>query len=114
MIKLQYHRVFYRCCCWQCFRLQYFDVDFFRTVEVFVVALPSLIQFSMYRVFGQVILYENAALAESLCHLNKWDHCTIPIHALEVALQLRQLDTVAFFLRNQQNGKLAVLCHVLC
>lgn len=51
-------------------------------------------------------MYENAAMADSLCHINRWDHCAIPIHALEVALKLRQLDTVAFFLKNQENGKL--------
>ena len=50
-------------------------------------------------------MYENAGLADSLCYVNQWDHCTIPIHALEVALKLRQLDTVAFFLKNQDKGK---------
>ena len=50
-------------------------------------------------------MYENAGLADSLCFVNQWDHCTIPIHALEVALKLRQLDTVAFFLKNQDKGK---------
>ena len=49
-------------------------------------------------------MYENAGLADSLCFVNQWDHCTIPIHALEVALKLRQLDTVAFFLKNQDKG----------
>jgi len=52
-------------------------------------------------------MYENAGLADSLCFVNQWDHCTIPIHALEVALKLRQLDTVAFFLKNQDKGKIA-------
>ena len=51
-------------------------------------------------------MYENAGLADSLCFVNQWDHCTIPIHALEVALKLRQLDTVAFFLKNQDKGKI--------
>lgn len=52
-------------------------------------------------------MYENAGLADSLCFANQWDHCTIPIHALEVALKLRQLDTVAFFLKNQDKGNAA-------
>lgn len=52
-------------------------------------------------------MYENAGLADSLCFVNQWDHCTIPIHALEVALKLRQLDTVAFFLKNQDKGNAA-------
>lgn len=51
-------------------------------------------------------MYENAGLADSLCYVNQWDHCTIPLHALEVALKLRQLDTVAFFLKNQDKGKI--------
>ena len=51
-------------------------------------------------------MYENAGLADSLCFVNQWDHCTIPIHALEVALKLRQLDTVAFFLKNQDKGEI--------
>ena len=54
-------------------------------------------------------MYENAGLADALCFVNQWDHCTIPIHALEVALKLRQLDTVAFFLKNQDKGKLYYL-----
>lgn len=53
-------------------------------------------------------MYENAGLADSLCFVNQWDHCTIPIHALEVALKLRQLDTVAFFLKNQDKGKITL------
>ncbi|XP_068741533.1 spatacsin-like isoform X2 [Montipora capricornis] len=52
----------------------------------------------------KVIMYENAGLADALCFVNQWDHCTIPIHALEVALKLRQLDTVAFFLKNQDKA----------
>ena len=59
-------------------------------------------------------MYENAAMADSLCHINHWDHCTIPIHALEVALKLRQLDTVAFFLKNQENGKFLLFFPFSC
>lgn len=57
-------------------------------------------------------MYENAGLADSLCFANQWDHCTIPIHALEVALKLRQLDTVAFFLKNQDKGNAAWVCRI--
>ena len=49
-------------------------------------------------------MYENAALAEALCRINQWDHCVIPLEALKVALKHRQLDTVAFFLKTQENG----------
>lgn len=50
-------------------------------------------------------MYENAALAEAVCHINQWDHCIIPLEALQVALKHRQLDTIAFFLKTQENGK---------
>jgi hypothetical protein len=62
--------------------------------------------------FIQVIMYENAALAEALCHINQWDHCVIPLEALQVALKHRQLDTVAFFLKTQENGILEIFINL--
>ena len=55
------------------------------------------------------MLYETASAADTLCHLNEWDRCSIPMHALHVGLKNRQLDTVAFFLKSKENGK----CHIL-
>ncbi|PIK35258.1 hypothetical protein BSL78_27916 [Apostichopus japonicus] len=52
---------------------------------------------------NKLMMYKNASLAETVSHLNQWDHCSIPIHALEVGLRHRQLDTVAFFLERQRN-----------
>lgn len=46
-------------------------------------------------------MYGSAAVAEEVCHLNHWDQCSLPLNALETALQLRQLDIVSFFLRNR-------------
>ncbi|XP_078373747.1 spatacsin-like isoform X3 [Oculina patagonica] len=66
-------------------------------------AVPAF-DISQDQLVHKVIMYENAGLADSLCFVNQWDHCTIPIHALEVALKLRQLDTVAFFLKNQDKA----------
>ena len=40
-------------------------------------------------------------MAEEVCRLNRWDRCSLPINTLETALQLRQLDTVSFFLRSR-------------
>ncbi|XP_013406016.1 spatacsin isoform X2 [Lingula anatina] len=52
---------------------------------------------------NKLMLYENATVADTLCRLNSWDRCSIPIHALEVGLKHRQLDTVAFFLKSREN-----------
>ena len=46
-------------------------------------------------------MYGSASVAEEVCHLNRWDQCSLPLNALETALELRQLDTVSFFLRNR-------------
>ena len=50
-------------------------------------------------------MYGNASIAEEVCQLNRWDNCSLPINALETALELRQLDTLAFFLRSRETGK---------
>ncbi|XP_033634267.1 spatacsin-like [Asterias rubens] len=52
---------------------------------------------------NKLMIYSSASLAETVCHLNHWDHYSIPIHALEVGLKQRQLDTVAFFLKSREN-----------
>ncbi|XP_072050240.1 spatacsin-like [Amphiura filiformis] len=52
---------------------------------------------------NQLMIYKSASVAESLCLQNSWDHCSIPIHALEVGLRHRQLDTVAFYLKSREN-----------
>ena len=54
--------------------------------------------------YFQLMLYDSAGVADVLCRLNNWDRCSIPVHALEVGLQHRQLDTVAFFLKSRENG----------
>ncbi|XP_038076708.1 spatacsin-like [Patiria miniata] len=52
---------------------------------------------------NKLMIYSSASLAETVCHLNHWDHYSIPIHALEIGLKQRQLDTVAFFLKSREN-----------
>nr|XP_054756524.1 spatacsin-like [Lytechinus pictus] len=54
-------------------------------------------------VVNKMMVYKSAAVTEALCHLNNWDHCSIPIHALEIGLKHRQLDTIAFFLKSREN-----------
>ena len=62
--------------------------------------LLSLLIFCVFGMF-QVLMYGSASVAEEVCHLNRWDQCSLPLNALETALELRQLDTVSFFLRNR-------------
>jgi spatacsin len=53
---------------------------------------------------AKVLIYGSAGVAEEVCHLNQWDQCSLPLNALETALQLRQLDIVSFFLRNRESS----------
>ena len=57
----------------------------------------------------QLMLYESAGVADTLCHNNQWQRCTVPLHALEAGLQHRQLDTVAFFLKSRENSMYQML-----
>ena len=59
----------------------------------------------MYNTHYQLLMYGNAQVVEEVCHLNHWDKCSLPISALETALELRQLDTLSFFLRRKETGK---------
>uniref|UniRef100_A0A1X7UB94 Uncharacterized protein n=1 Tax=Amphimedon queenslandica TaxID=400682 RepID=A0A1X7UB94_AMPQE len=50
---------------------------------------------------AKVLMYGSASVAEEVCHLNRWDQCSLPLNAPETGLELRQLDIVSFFLRNR-------------
>ncbi|CAI5792574.1 Spatacsin_C domain-containing protein [Podarcis lilfordi] len=52
---------------------------------------------------NRLIIHGSAGTVDSLCQLNGWGRCSIPIHALEAGLENRQLDTVDFFLKNKEN-----------
>ncbi len=56
-----------------------------------------------------MLMFGSANVAEEVCHLNRWDKCSLPINALETALELRQLDTLAFFLRSRDSGMASVI-----
>ncbi|XP_066490937.1 spatacsin [Tiliqua scincoides] len=52
---------------------------------------------------NRLIIHGSAGTVDTLCQLNGWGRCSIPIHALEAGLENRQLDTVDFFLKNKEN-----------
>ncbi|NXQ10949.1 SPTCS protein, partial [Peucedramus taeniatus] len=51
----------------------------------------------------RLMMFGSAAVVDSLCHLNGWERCSIPIHALEAGLENRQLDTVDLFLKSKES-----------
>ncbi|KAM6351541.1 spatacsin isoform 3-T4 [Alca torda] len=59
---------------------------------------------------NRLMIYGSAGVVDSVCHLNGWERCSIPIHTLEVkksvscltGLENRQLDTVDLFLKSKE------------
>ncbi|KFQ35863.1 Spatacsin, partial [Merops nubicus] len=51
----------------------------------------------------RLMIYGSAGVVDALCHLNGWERCSIPIHALEAGLENRQLDTVDLFLKSKES-----------
>eukprot|EP00079_Xenopus_tropicalis_P022344 XP_012814212.1 PREDICTED: spatacsin isoform X2 [Xenopus tropicalis] len=49
----------------------------------------------------RLMIHGSASTADTLCLLNKWGRCSVPIHTLEAGLDNRQLDTVDFFLKSK-------------
>ncbi|NXI16377.1 SPTCS protein, partial [Irena cyanogastra] len=52
---------------------------------------------------SRLMMFGSATAVDSLCHLNGWERCSIPIHALEAGLENRQLDTVDLFLKSKES-----------
>ncbi|XP_054243890.1 spatacsin [Indicator indicator] len=52
---------------------------------------------------NRLMIYGSAGVVDAVCHLNGWERCSIPIHALEAGLENRQLDTVDLFLKSKEN-----------
>ncbi|XP_051484841.1 spatacsin [Apus apus] len=52
---------------------------------------------------NRLMMYGSAGVVDSLCHLNGWERCSIPLHALEAGLENRQLDTVDLFLKSKES-----------
>ncbi|XP_012865545.1 PREDICTED: spatacsin isoform X1 [Dipodomys ordii] len=65
----------------------------------------SLILFGLTQeeFLNRLMIHGSASTVDSLCHLNGWGRCLIPIHALEAGIENRQLDTVDFFLKSKEN-----------
>ncbi|KAJ3595909.1 hypothetical protein NHX12_002321 [Muraenolepis orangiensis] len=55
------------------------------------------------RLLGRLMVFGKAATVDTLCHLNTWGRCSIPMHALQAGLKNRQLDTVDLFLKSKDN-----------
>ncbi|XP_036299435.1 spatacsin isoform X3 [Pipistrellus kuhlii] len=65
----------------------------------------SLILFGLTQeeFLNRLMIHGSASTVDTLCHLNDWGRCSIPIHALEAGIENRQLDTVEFFLKSKEN-----------
>uniref|UniRef100_A0A804HJG2 SPG11 vesicle trafficking associated, spatacsin n=1 Tax=Homo sapiens TaxID=9606 RepID=A0A804HJG2_HUMAN len=65
----------------------------------------SLILFGLTQeeFLNRLMIHGSASTVDTLCHLNGWGRCSIPIHALEAGIENRQLDTVNFFLKSKEN-----------
>ncbi|XP_046889233.1 spatacsin isoform X4 [Hypomesus transpacificus] len=65
----------------------------------------SLVLFcvSQEELLNRLMVFGSASTVDSLCHLNTWERCPIPLHALQAGLKNHQLDTVEFFLKSKEN-----------
>ncbi|XP_044135277.1 LOW QUALITY PROTEIN: spatacsin [Bufo gargarizans] len=65
----------------------------------------SLVLFSVTQneFLTRLMIHGSASTADTLCHLNNWGRCSVPIHTLEAGLDNRQLDTVDFFLKSKES-----------
>ncbi|XP_010142999.1 PREDICTED: spatacsin-like, partial [Buceros rhinoceros silvestris] len=52
---------------------------------------------------NRLMMYGSAGVVDSVCDLNGWERCSIPLHALEAGLENRQLDTVDLFLKSKES-----------
>ncbi|XP_060770567.1 spatacsin isoform X2 [Neoarius graeffei] len=68
----------------------------------------SLVLFtvSQEELLNRLMVFGSAGMVDSLCHLNAWGRCSMPIHSLQAGLKNRQLDMVDFFLKSKEN----ILC----
>ncbi|MCI4381975.1 hypothetical protein PGIGA_G00258170 [Pangasianodon gigas] len=68
----------------------------------------SLVLFtvSQEELLNRLMVFGSAGVVDSLCHINAWGRCSMPIHSLQAGLKNRQLDMVDFFLKSKEN----ILC----
>ncbi|XP_063053178.1 spatacsin isoform X2 [Engraulis encrasicolus] len=62
-----------------------------------------LFDLSQEELLNRLMVFGSAGTVDSLCHLNAWGRCSIPVHALQAGLKNHQLDTVDFFLKSKEN-----------
>ncbi|TSK13422.1 Spatacsin [Bagarius yarrelli] len=65
-----------------------------------------LFKVSQEELLNRLMVFGSAGMVDSLCHLNAWGRCSMPIHSLQAGLKNRQLDMVDFFLKSKEN----ILC----
>ncbi|XP_069622556.1 spatacsin [Ranitomeya imitator] len=72
----------------------------------------SLVLFSVTQneFLTRLMIHGSASTADTLCHLNNWGRCSVPIHTLEAGLENRQLDTVDFFLKSKDSVLSSLPC----
>ncbi|KAM5171004.1 spatacsin isoform 1-T2 [Mantella aurantiaca] len=58
----------------------------------------------------RLMIHGSASTADTLCYLNNWGRCSVPIHTLEAGLENRQLDTVDFFLKSKESMLTPLIC----
>ncbi|NWS74279.1 SPTCS protein, partial [Crotophaga sulcirostris] len=65
----------------------------------------SLILFGLTQeeFLNRLMIHGSAGVVDSVCHLNGWERCSIPIDALEAGLENHQLDTVDLFLKSKES-----------
>ncbi|XP_046337180.2 spatacsin-like isoform X1 [Haliotis rufescens] len=71
--------------------------------DVFVFHIVTEADVEQEDLVSKLMLYGGATSADMLCDFNKWGRCTVPVHTLQIGIQHRQLDTVAFFLKSKEN-----------
>uniref|UniRef100_UPI00358FE24B spatacsin-like n=1 Tax=Myxine glutinosa TaxID=7769 RepID=UPI00358FE24B len=52
---------------------------------------------------SRLMVHGSLRLVDSLCLLNQWERCSVPLNALEAGLQNRQLDMLDFFLKSEEH-----------
>ncbi|KAK3097855.1 hypothetical protein FSP39_013855 [Pinctada imbricata] len=71
--------------------------------ETHLVCIVSHLHLQQDDFVSRIMLYAGASVADTVCHINKWGRCSVPLHTLDIGLKQRQLDTVSFFLKSKES-----------
>ena len=59
------------------------------------------------------MVYAGGTIADALCHINKWGRCSLPIHTLEIGLNVSLNSLYVLKLMVYAEGTIAdALCHI--